>query len=120
MYCHGKDHIKTDCPKPKKKDQGQKAEHSYPPPPVAAVEKTLEGSSELVVCVRAGNSRKIIADDSIVNILNINGISCISSALIDTSSSISFISASAFKKFFGLSSISLEKSSHLYKALNSC
>lgn len=96
VYCHSKDHIRVDCPKLLKKEQRQKATQPPQPHPIAAVERSSE---DLIACVHTDTDRKIVTDDSIVNISSINGISCNFAALIDTGSPISLINFLFFGNF---------------------
>jgi len=124
VYCHGKDHIRTDYPKLKKKDQSFKSSLLQP---VAAVSMNEENSSQesvhtessqIVALVNDSQIRKIISDDSVLKITEFNNIPCNLSALVDTGSPISFICPSIFKEFCNSLIDSLSNPSLSYKALN--
>lgn len=62
------------------------------------------------------NDRKIITNDTILRIIEINNIPCSLSALLDTGSPVSFISPEIFYRFFG--SLKLVKNNLTYNSLN--
>lgn len=91
--------------------------HSTQSNAVAAVKDSTKDSSPVIACV-SKNCKKIVCNNSVVKVVEINDVACNSLALVDTGSPISFISASAFKKFFNSIPVLLEKSFKSYKALN--
>lgn len=81
------------------------------------MEKSKKDSSSVVACIQSDQSMIIITDNPIIKILEINDISCSVHALIDIESPISFISISAFKKFFYNIAVALKKPDQSYNAV---
>ncbi|XP_025268228.1 uncharacterized protein LOC105254772 [Camponotus floridanus] len=115
VYCRGKDHIRNDCPKLKKKEA--KASHpTNQPTSVAAVESLTDVSSE-IACVQGNIVKKSFADP-VVKVVKLDTRVCDNSALVDTGSPISFINASVFSKFSKSRDVSLKTPGRCYKTLN--
>jgi len=83
---------------------------------VATVEETRENLSTTIACVQEA-SKSLVTNDSLFEIIQVGDDKCSFLALIDTGSPISFINASAFQKLSNSASISLKKSTHLYKTV---
>jgi len=79
------------------------------------VETSSEESPSTVAYVKT-----IIASDSVIKVSAINNITCNALALIDTGSPVSFLSQSAFKKYFESGSVLLKKSDQIFRGLGNC
>lgn len=116
VYCHGRDHVRADCPKLKRKQQLGRSASPAQESPVALVEESPEQLSPTVACV-CEEPRRVIMDSSTIQVIEVNDSPASISALVDTGSPISFISPSIFERFFS-SSGTLTAPNVSYKALD--
>ncbi|KMQ88269.1 hypothetical protein RF55_12270, partial [Lasius niger] len=93
VYCRGKDHVRNECPKLKKKEASKPPHTTGQPTAVAVVEAATDGAASSVACVQ-GNSKKMSFADPVVKVVKIGSTVCSKTALVDTGSPISFINAS--------------------------
>lgn len=118
-YCHRRNHLKEDCFKLKRKELERKSIQSTSSTASAVVEvdKYPDNSDSTVALVSSDSCRTFSTNNSIINVISINGINSGISALLDSGSPISFIGLKFFKNFFG-SDVSLNCADKTYKALN--
>lgn len=68
--------------------------------------------------VDTSQDRSIVTSDTIVKVVQLNGVPCNLAALIDTGSPVSFICPSVFNQYFSFSCVTPSDSNQVYKALN--
>lgn len=116
--CKEKDHRKFECPKLKKEEK-QVSMRTTSSAVVATVQEEIQEASSMIAFVQSRDSelRKLNKGMAIiVDTLN-NKKTCLS-AIVDTGSPVSFVSAKVYNKFFDRSLESLTSSNHVFSALN--
>ncbi|CAL1671996.1 unnamed protein product [Lasius platythorax] len=117
VYCRGKDHVRNECPKLKKKEASKPPHTTGQPTAVAVVEAATDGAASSVACVQ-GNSKKMSFADPVVKVVKIGSTVCSKTALVDTGSPISFINASAFEEVSKADNVSLKCVDRNYKTID--
>ncbi|XP_036150640.1 uncharacterized protein LOC118648438 [Monomorium pharaonis] len=118
VYCKIKGHVKANCFKLKRKEQGSQPAATGLSSSVAAVEEKPSETDSTVALVNAVDNRTIDTNDSTVKVVSINGICCNLFGLLDTGSPISLIKASVFQSYFADSGTEIVTANHSYKAIN--
>lgn len=118
-YCYRKNHSREDCFKLKKKELERMPQPSQPltAATVSAVKEEDKYTDDTVVLVSSDNSRTISTNNSVINVISVNGYNSLVLALLDTGNRIFFMCSKTFCKFFDSNAL-LNLTEKTYKALN--
>lgn len=119
VYCKRTGHVRDDCFRLKRKEQGQRtATPSTPATVAAAKEDDPSASPPQVVGAVSNLDRTLEISDTHLKVVAINGRPCNLIALLDTGSPCSFVHTTVFERIFDRSSSSLVKANRSLVAIN--